>query len=812
MWYTFMSSRGDNIPVDIEHWGGTTTIHINQQTNFGQWKNVGTYPFDAGVSYDITIISMPGPASTCADAVKFVHIPTNVGPVATINSISPTAALPGETVTFSGSGTDFEGTIAAYRWYSTVDGPLSDKATFSSSELPEGLSEGIHTILFSVQDNTGAWSPEIQAAVDVHDYNTETTEHIFFAPGYATDWGMPVMIEVLQDIGANQSGGLWYYTNNARNVNYVIHPVDTQQEYVDALKTEDAVVLYWGHSNYGLGGLFSTVQETAAGVIEDILYVDDDRIINTSSPVVHVRLSGMRTGQAYPHWWPIYKDGTSAVMPYVWDDPDGDPAYNYYPTYQVPGDPKYYKIETVRNSAIERFPDCRGCPAWYDENGGVPDPDPTTNPDHWEEHRQYYITNDTPWSPSFERHGNWVDTNSDEGFYRENYEYATAGGSSDQAEWLFSIPMEGDYNVYAWWPASSNNSNDSPYTVNHALGSTIIEKDQRYNGGQWNSLGVFHFGVDDYSVVLNDNVSSGRVVADGLRIEHVDNPPEILKADFNARPLSGPAPLYVYFDSENVGDVDTFQWNFGNGKTNSTRSTQTVIYPEPGTYTVTYTINGPLGSDTTTEVGYITVGDVEPPLKAEFSSATSQKGIAPYNARFQDRSSGDIVSWEWDLDGDGEIDSTDRNPEFTYTEPGVYGLTLTVKDVNANTDTETKVNFVRVIVFDKNIDNVDYPMPHYSTKTLLRVRDQDLDVKREDLKYARMFHGGCDSAHYYTYLFNRGIFHYSAGTTSEGEYAMSDYLRAYVEGKSDYEIWQILQGSEPKYDFYNFNKPPSEQW
>jgi predicted RNA-binding protein with TRAM domain len=373
MWYTYMSSRGIDIPVDIEHWGGQDTIYINQQANAGQWNSVGTYPFEAGVSYDITIIAIPGGTenySTCADAVRFVHIPTNVTPVESIDSISPNPALPGQTVTFSGSGTDFEGAIVGYSWYSTLDGPLSDQATFSTSEL----SEGVHTIFFKVQDDTGAWSSEIQAAVDVNDYTVETTEHIFFAPGYATQDGMPIMISALQDMGATQSGGLWYYRNEARNKNYVIHPVDSNQEYIDALYWPDSVVLYWGHSNYGLGGLFSTAQETAAQVIEDILYVDDDRIVNTSSPVAHVNISGMRTGQAYPHWWPIYQDGTSAVMPYDWGDPSGiDPAYNYYPTYQVEGDPTHYKIETVHNSAIERFPDWGG-PAWYDPSGNPPDP------------------------------------------------------------------------------------------------------------------------------------------------------------------------------------------------------------------------------------------------------------------------------------------------------------------------------------------------------------------------------------------------------------------------------------------------------
>ena len=281
MWYTYWASRSLNIPVDIAHWGGTDTIHINQHTNAGQWDNVGIYPFEAGVSYDITIISVPGGTesySTCADAVRFVHIPTNVGPLATIDSVTPSSPLPEETITFSGSGADFDGTIVAYSWYSTLDGPLSDQATFSTSML----SEGVHSIFFKVQDNTGAWSSEIETTVDVNDYTVETTEHIFFAPGYAGEYGMPVIISALQDMGATQSGGLWYYRNEARNKNYVMHAVDNNQEYIDALKWQDSVVLYWGHSNYGLGILFSTEEEINKQVIEDILYVDDDRILNAS--------------------------------------------------------------------------------------------------------------------------------------------------------------------------------------------------------------------------------------------------------------------------------------------------------------------------------------------------------------------------------------------------------------------------------------------------------------------------------------------------------------------------------------------------
>ena len=37
-----------------------------------------------------------------------------------------------------------------------------------------------------------------------------------------------------------------------------------------------------------------------------------------------------------------------------------------------------------------------------------------------------------------------------------------------------------------------------------------------------------------------------------------------------------------------------------------------------------------------------------------------------------------IESWEWDLNGDGEIDSTEEDPYFLYTEQGSYDVTLTI--------------------------------------------------------------------------------------------------------------------------------------
>jgi PKD repeat protein len=65
-------------------------------------------------------------------------------------------------------------------------------------------------------------------------------------------------------------------------------------------------------------------------------------------------------------------------------------------------------------------------------------------------------------------------------------------------------------------------------------------------------------------------------------------------------------------------------------------------------------------------------------------------GEAPQTITFSDVSTGSITSWEWDLDGNGTVDSTaPGNQTFPYTLAGVYHPTLTVSD-GLSTDTATR--------------------------------------------------------------------------------------------------------------------------
>jgi hypothetical protein len=71
LWWTTYSSRSSSTPLDIQHTNGKARVYVNQRTNGGQWNSIGNFYFNRGTSYDITVISQPYPASTCADAVRF---------------------------------------------------------------------------------------------------------------------------------------------------------------------------------------------------------------------------------------------------------------------------------------------------------------------------------------------------------------------------------------------------------------------------------------------------------------------------------------------------------------------------------------------------------------------------------------------------------------------------------------------------------------------------------------------------------------------------------------------------------------------
>ncbi|MFH1421274.1 MAG: PKD domain-containing protein, partial [Planctomycetota bacterium] len=85
---------------------------------------------------------------------------------------------------------------------------------------------------------------------------------------------------------------------------------------------------------------------------------------------------------------------------------------------------------------------------------------------------------------------------------------------------------------------------------------------------------------------------------------------------------------------------------------------------------------------------------VPPPPEAGFSAAPTE-GNGWIAANFTNLSTGIFSSLEWDFNNDGIIDSTEENPAYTFSNPGIYDVSLKVTGPGGS-DTELKTGCVVV--------------------------------------------------------------------------------------------------------------------
>ena len=177
--------------------------------------------------------------------------------------------------------------------------------------------------------------------------------------------------------------------------------------------------------------------------------------------------------------------------------------------------------------------------------------------------------------------------------------------------------------------------------------------------------------------------------------------------DFTASPQAGAIPLTVKFTDASKGGPSAWSWDFGDGSTSTDRN-PTHIYTRAGVYTVMLTASNAYGTQTATKTSFISAGAV--PV-ADFTSDTRTVKV-PGLVNFMDRSQNGPTSWSWNF-GDGSS-SMMKNPNHTYTTPGVYAVTLTVSNTYGS-DTNTKPAYINAGIAPKaafSSDATTFAVPH----------------------------------------------------------------------------------------------------
>ncbi len=127
-----------------------------------------------------------------------------------------------------------------------------------------------------------------------------------------------------------------------------------------------------------------------------------------------------------------------------------------------------------------------------------------------------------------------------------------------------------------------------------------------------------------------------------------------------------------------VDDVQGYEWDFGDGTTDSSSLSPQHVFADNGVYTVQLNVTDDTGGTTTDEL-IITVTNVAPLVDPGRGDTVFEGESVDFLGSFRDQGGLDTHTVEWDF-GDNSPVSNSLTPTHVYADNGVYNATLTVTD------------------------------------------------------------------------------------------------------------------------------------
>jgi PKD repeat protein len=143
---------------------------------------------------------------------------------------------------------------------------------------------------------------------------------------------------------------------------------------------------------------------------------------------------------------------------------------------------------------------------------------------------------------------------------------------------------------------------------------------------------------------------------------------------------------FVVDFADQSSNFDNLLWDFGDGNM-SVEDNPIHTYAEDGTYEVTLRATNICG--TMEEIQTVIIST----LPVASYSASITEGCIPLIVEYSSSSSANVTAWFWTFPGGTPSTSTDENPSVSYTENGVYDVTLIVSSTAGN-DTLSMVDYI----------------------------------------------------------------------------------------------------------------------
>ncbi len=230
-----------------------------------------------------------------------------------------------------------------------------------------------------------------------------------------------------------------------------------------------------------------------------------------------------------------------------------------------------------------------------------------------------------------------------------------------------------------------SSSKDAVYTFNSVSkpGSNPVSPVNYFGLNTWDVTEDIPAGNPSTLSYFKDTSYSYKTTISALRAVYTAP-----TAAFTAIPSTIDAGESVAFDaSTSTGSITSYAWDFGDSSSESGVTTSHT-YTSAGTYTVTLTVDGPMGSDTETT----TITVKEPAPVVDFSASTTTPIVGQSVTFTGTNTGGQVNSWTWDF-GDGT--ESGQTATHTYNTAGTYTVTMTAVGPDY-TDVETKSNYITV--------------------------------------------------------------------------------------------------------------------
>jgi len=200
-------------------------------------------------------------------------------------------------------------------------------------------------------------------------------------------------------------------------------------------------------------------------------------------------------------------------------------------------------------------------------------------------------------------------------------------------------------------------------------------------------------GIYTVTLTVTDNDGRTDSTSRTIQVGTTNLPPT---AAFSFSPTNPAVNGWVNFDgsasSDPDGSIVSYAWTFGDGGTSSAGPTEWHPYRAPGTYVVTLTVQDDNGeTDSTSHT--IVIGTTNQAPVATFTYSPPAPTVGQpilLNAQSSYDPDGTIVSYMWDLDGNGTDDLSGSLGQVTYQSIGTVIVRLTVVDNEGQSSTTTQ--------------------------------------------------------------------------------------------------------------------------